>query len=410
MKYNYGGQSTFGQTLFNSIAILLGIGMLSEPLAFAYAGWGMGLVLIIFYGFISCYTAKILAGIILSDPRLRSYADIGRKAFGPRSTLIISILFCLELFAVSVILVTLYADSLHSLIPRYSSDTYKLWGIFILIPTVFLPLSLLSYTSILGIISTILVVIVILVDGVSKTESPGSLWSPAETSVGIDNWNHLGIAFGLFMAGFSGHAVIPSLARDMVDPSQFSKMINWAFIVATSIYTLIACAGYLMFGNSVSAEISVDLLSTPGYNAAINEAALWMLVLSPLSKFALTTQPLNTAIQILLGIDRPLAAPEELAAKLAAPHQGSRISVKGALGVLQRIVVTLLSVAVSILVPEFSAAMAFLGSFSAFVLCVIGPIAAKVAINGRCGFFDGFVVILAVIMGVWGTGAAFLDA
>ncbi|KAJ7157928.1 transmembrane amino acid transporter protein-domain-containing protein [Mycena crocata] len=410
MKYNYGGQSTFGQTLFNSIAILLGIGMLSEPLAFAYAGWGMGLALIIFYGFISCYTAKILAGIILSDPRLRSYADIGRKAFGPRSTLVISMLFCLELFAVSVVLVTLYADSLHSLIPRYSADTYKLWGIFILIPTVFLPLSLLSYTSVLGIISTILVVVVILVDGVTKTESPGSLWSPADTSLGIDNWNHLGIAFGLFMAGFSGHAVIPSLARDMTDPSQFNKMINWAFVVATSIYTLIACAGYLMFGNSVSAEISMDLLSTPGYNAALNEAALWMLVLSPLSKFALTTQPLNTAIQILIGIDRPIAAPEELAAKLAAPQQGSRVSVKAALGILQRVIVTLLSVLVSILVPEFSAAMAFLGSFSAFVLCVIGPIAAKVALNGRCGFFDGFVMALAVVMAVWGTGAAFLDA
>ncbi|KAJ7500945.1 transmembrane amino acid transporter protein-domain-containing protein [Mycena galericulata] len=412
MKHNYGGQSTFGQTLFNSIAILLGIGMLSEPLAFAYAGWGMGFVLIIFYGFISCYTAKILAGIILSDPRLRSYADIGRKAFGPRSTLVISILFCLELFAVSVILVTLYADSLNSLIPQYSSDTYKLWGLFILIPTVFLPLSLLSITSVLGIISTILVVFVILVDGVSKTESPGSLWSPADTSLGIDNWNHLGIAFGLFMAGFSGHAVIPSLARDMVDPSQFNKMINWAFIVATSIYTLIACAGYLMFGNSVSAEISIDLLNTPGYNAAINEAALWMLVISPLSKFALTTQPLNTAIQILLGIDRPLGSPEELAAKIteSAPHRPRTISLKGALGVVQRVAVTLMSVAVSILVPEFSAAMAFLGSFSAFVLCVIGPIAAKVALERRCGVFDGVVMVLAIVMAVWGTGAAFLEA
>ncbi|KAJ7278969.1 transmembrane amino acid transporter protein-domain-containing protein [Mycena rebaudengoi] len=369
MKYHYSGQSTFGQT---------GIGMLSEPLAFAYAGWGMGLVLIIFYGFISCYTAKILAGIILSDPRLRSYADIGRKAFGPRSTVIISILFCLELFAVSVILVTLYADSLHSLIPRYSSDTYKLWGILILIPTVFLPLSLLSYTSILGIVSTIFVVIVILVDGVSKTDAPGSIWSPAET--------------------FSGHAVIPSLARDMIDPSEFGKMINWAFIVATFIYTLIACAGYLMFGNSVSAEISIDLLNTPGYNAALNQAALWMLVISPLSKFALTTQPLNTAIQILLGIDRPLSAPEDLAAKLAEPR---RISIKSALGVIQRIIVTLLS---------FSAAMAFLGSFSAFVLCVIGPICAKIALEGRCGVFDGAIVALAVVMAVWGTGAAFMDA
>ncbi|KAF7373238.1 Aa-trans domain-containing protein [Mycena sanguinolenta] len=428
IKYNYGGQSTFGQTLFNSIAILLGIGMLSEPLAFAYAGWGMGFVLIVFYGYISCYTfvvyrvpplltlntmlhsAKILAGIILSDPRLRSYADIGRKAFGPRSTLVISVLFCLELFAVSVILVTLYADSLNSLLPQYSSNTYKLWGIFILIPTVFLPLSLLSYTSILGIISTILVVVVILVDGVSKTDAPGSLWNPAETSLGIDNWNHLGIAFGLFMAGFSGHAVIPSLARDMVDPSEFNKMIDWAFLVATFIYALIGCAGYMMFGNSVSQEISMDLLSTPGYNAALNQAALWMLVISPLSKFALTTQPLNTAIQILIGIDTPIGAPEELEAKLAEPHRGACISFKRALGVMQRISVTLLSVAVSILVPEFSAAMAFLGSFSAFVLCVIGPITAKVALERRCGVFDGLVLVLALVMGVWGTGAAFLDA
>lgn len=46
------------------------------------------------------FRAKILAGIVLSDPRHRSCADIRRKAFGPRFKLIISILFCLELFAV----------------------------------------------------------------------------------------------------------------------------------------------------------------------------------------------------------------------------------------------------------------------------------------------------------------------
>lgn len=66
----------------------------------------------------------------------------------------------------------------------------------------------------------------------------------------------------------------------MIDPSEFGKMINWAFvcllsqrsqcflmslqIVATFIYTLIACAGYLMFGNSVSAEVrSFPFLSSP---------------------------------------------------------------------------------------------------------------------------------------------------
>lgn len=72
-KHNYGGKSTYGQTvflilmswvartqvnqqLFNSIAILVGVGMLSEPLAFAYAGWIGGTILIFSYGFIACYT------------------------------------------------------------------------------------------------------------------------------------------------------------------------------------------------------------------------------------------------------------------------------------------------------------------------------------------------------------------
>ena len=45
-------------------------------------------------------SAKILGGVILSDPRLRTYADIGQAAFGPRSNLFTSTLFCLELFAV----------------------------------------------------------------------------------------------------------------------------------------------------------------------------------------------------------------------------------------------------------------------------------------------------------------------
>jgi vesicular inhibitory amino acid transporter len=92
--------------------------MLSEPLAFAYAGWIGGTALLVFMGFLNCYTsvelalfnyvlplttynsAKILARIILEDSRLRSYADIGRKAFGPKSTGLTTIMFCLELFAV----------------------------------------------------------------------------------------------------------------------------------------------------------------------------------------------------------------------------------------------------------------------------------------------------------------------
>ncbi|KAF9270392.1 hypothetical protein L218DRAFT_31509 [Marasmius fiardii PR-910] len=401
------GQSTFGQTLFNSIAILLGIGLLSEPLAFAYAGWILGTILIVSYGFLSCYTAKILARIIKSDPRLRSYTDIGRKAFGPRSTIIISIMFCLELFAVSVVLVTLYADSLHAAVPTYSANMYKIWGLLLLIPTVFLPLSVLSYTSLLGITSTVLLVIVVLGDGLTKKDYPGSLWSPAPTSLKFSSWTNLGLAYGLFMAGFSGHAVIPSLARDMANPEDFDSMINWAFIVATSIYTLIGYVGYLMFGESISDEISMDLLKTPGYNPYLNEVALWMLVVSPLSKFALTTQPLNAALEVLFGLESAVSTPEDMAMKMST---SMRWSTKDLFSSFQRILVTLASVSVSIAVPEFSAMMAFLGSFSAFTLCIIGPVAAQVTLERKCGLTDGLILAIGVVMAIWGTGSAIVAA
>ncbi|PPQ71759.1 hypothetical protein CVT26_007600 [Gymnopilus dilepis] len=407
------GHSTFGQTLFNSIAILLGIGMLSEPLAFSYAGWVAGTILIISYGFISCYTAKILARIILSDPRIRSYSDIGRKAFGPKATPIISLMFCLELFTVGVILVTLYGDSLHALIPTRPSNTYKAWGLLLLIPTVFLPLSLLSYTSILGIVSTFILTVVVFIDGFSKKDAPGSLWSPAETDLGVKGFTKLGISFGLFMAGFSGHAVIPSLARDMIDPTQFDTMINWAFVVATCIYTAIGYAGYLMFGNSVSDEISVDLLKTPGYNPLLNSLCLWMLVLNPLSKFALNMVPLNTTIEILLGIDMNFSSPEELADKpdgLSVAVPGSRFGWKRVMRIVQRVSLTLLVVYVSISVPEFSALMAFLGSFSAFMLSIVGPVTAKVVIEGRGALHDWMIIAMGVVMAIWGTISAFMSS
>lgn len=98
---------------------------------------------------------------------------------------------------------------------------------------------------------------------------------------------------------FAGHSVIPSLARDMQNPAEFDQMIDLAFVrvlsnpityrfswlsqlISTCIYAVIGGAGYAMFGNNVSEEFSQDLLGVPGYNEALNKAALWLLVISPL--------------------------------------------------------------------------------------------------------------------------------
>jgi vesicular inhibitory amino acid transporter len=72
------------------------------------------------------------------------------------------------------------------------------------------------------------------------------------------------------------------------------------------------------------------------------------------SKFALATRPLNTTIDLLIGIDRPTSA-EVLEKKPTKPRRrGLRNTVKRVLGVVQRVAIALLSVTVSILVPDFS--------------------------------------------------------
>ena len=53
----------------------------------------------------------------------------------------------------------------------------------------------------IGIVSTLSIIAVVFVDGFSKPYTPGSLWTHADTQLGVSNWSELGVVFGLLMAG-----------------------------------------------------------------------------------------------------------------------------------------------------------------------------------------------------------------
>ncbi|KIM85422.1 hypothetical protein PILCRDRAFT_5729 [Piloderma croceum F 1598] len=168
------------------------------------------------------------------------------------------------------------------------------------------------------------------------------------------------------------------------------KSLTLSNIIATFIYAVVGSAGYLMFGNLVSK----DLLRTPGYNPYMNQATLWMLVISPPSKFALCTRPLNITVEVMLGLETtpPFSFPEDNA-KAPLEIVGSKRTIHPTLKrlfiIVERITFMLLSVGVSILISEFSSVMAFLGSLSAFILCVIGPVYGRVLLqtDGKHGMY-----------------------
>ena len=58
------------------------------------------------------------------------------------------------------------------------------------------------------------------------------------------------------MAGFSGHAVFPSIYRDMEDPKQYEKMVDISYLVTVGAYIIMAVTGYLMFGLETMQEVN----------------------------------------------------------------------------------------------------------------------------------------------------------
>jgi vesicular inhibitory amino acid transporter len=146
------GQSTLPQTIFNSVNVLIGVGLLSLPLGLLYSGWVIGLVFFTFAVISTRYTAKLLAKCLDVDNSLVTFADLAYVSFGSKARIATSLLFTIELVAACVALIILFADSLDALIPGLDIFTWKLICCVALIPLGFLPLRLLSFTSILGIL------------------------------------------------------------------------------------------------------------------------------------------------------------------------------------------------------------------------------------------------------------------
>ena len=147
------GQSTLPQTIFNSVNVLVGVGLLTLPLALKYSGWVIGMIFLAWSAVATSYTAKLLAKCLDVDTSLITFADLAYVSFGSKARVCVSALFSLELLAACVALIVLFADSMDALVPGWDPVQWKVICGLILVPLVFLPLRFLSFTSILGVMS-----------------------------------------------------------------------------------------------------------------------------------------------------------------------------------------------------------------------------------------------------------------
>jgi vesicular inhibitory amino acid transporter len=384
--------STYSQTIFNAVNILMGIGLLSLPFAFRLIGWVLGLSMLFLFAAMTRKTAgsvaKCLDAAVPSHLPFKTsctFGDFGEVAFGLQGRGFISVVFVLELFAASVALVILTADSVVALFPNFDLDLVKACTVALILPAT-LPrsLSLASYGSLVGVLALVNLLLIVLFSGLWTLESPGSIRNPAQTFAFPENWMHVPLALGLVMSGFSGHSVFPSIYRDMIQPKQYPSMVSVSYIITTTIYVFIAVAGYLMFGTETREEISQNLPLVPSYNYVLIQITIWLVALNSMTKYPLAIFPVNAQMErVLLGRSCLL------------------FRVSGCI------------LLVSILLPGFHYIMAILGSLFCFTVSIVFPESCYLVLyKDELGAWERFVswslIIFGALFGLIGTVWAFI--
>ncbi|KAB8254628.1 transmembrane amino acid transporter protein-domain-containing protein [Aspergillus pseudonomiae] len=400
------GQSTVPQTIFNSVNVLIGVGLLSLPLAMKQAGWLLGLTFLSFAAAVTSYTAKILARCLDVDRSLVTYADLAYISFGNHARLATSLLFCLELIGACVALVVLFADSLQALIPGLSSLQWKLICGLMLVPLNFVPLRLLSVTSILGIISCTSIVMLICLDGLLKPNGPGSLYEPARTSLFPNNWRTVPLSFGLIMSPWGGHGVFPNIYRDMRHPGKYGKSLWATYLFTYSLDCAMAIVGWVMFGDEVRDEVTANILLTNEYPRGISICIIIFIAIIPITKVPLNCRPLVATVEVLCGLGPHVA--------LVSENPNSiRVAIRQSLQAIIRLLVIAVIVLMAILCPSFDRIMALMGSALCFTICIVLPLAFYLKIFGqeisrREWILDWFLLLISTALAIVGTAWAFL--
>jgi vesicular inhibitory amino acid transporter len=405
------GQSTLPQTIFNSVNVLIGVGLLALPLALRYSGWVFGLLFFLFAASSTSYTAKLLAKCLDVDSSLITFADLAYVSFGPKARVATSILFSLELIATCVALVVLFADSLDAL-------TESAWGLtewkivcgLLLTPLSFLPLRWLSFTSILGILSCFLIVLAVITDGFLKTSSPGSLLHPAQTHLFPTNWATLPLSFGLLMSPWGGHSVFPNIYRDMRHPYKYRRAVNTTYAFTFTLDLLMAVVGLIMFGDGVADEITRNILEMPpgqGYPQWLSVLIVVCVAIIPLTKVPLNARPIVSTLELFLGLDaRAVSSVSESTTGLSG-------LTRGILKITIRVLCTVVFVVLAILVPSFDRIMSLLGAVACFTICIILPAAFHLKLFGKelskwQKGMDWFLIVFSSLLAIVSTAFNFI--
>ncbi|KAJ6683907.1 hypothetical protein OIU85_007590 [Salix viminalis] len=111
------GTTSSFKTVFHGLNALSGVGILSIPYALSSGGW-LSLILLFVISIAAFYSGLLIQRCMDVDSNIRTYPDIGERAFGRKGRLLVSVVMYAELYLVAAGFLILEGDNLQSLFPN----------------------------------------------------------------------------------------------------------------------------------------------------------------------------------------------------------------------------------------------------------------------------------------------------
>ncbi|KAL6976625.1 hypothetical protein U1Q18_025412 [Sarracenia purpurea var. burkii] len=335
--------TSFLRTCFNGLNTLSGVGIISIPYALSQGGW-LGLLILFFVAILCCYTSFLLRRCMDIDPLIKTYPDIGKLAFGAKGRALVSTFMYLELYLIAVEFLILEGDNLNKLFPNASflifgkkvggKQCFVVLAALVIMPTTWLKnMGLLAYVSAGGVLATLVLI--------------GSIFWVGEVDV------------------------FPTIYISMKDKSQFSKVLLVCFALATISYGSTAILGYLMFGQNVMSQVTLNLPTRP----LSSKIAIYSTLINPITKYAIIVSPIATAIED------------------TTPFYDSR-----PISLFIRTILVISTMVVALTIPFFGYVMAFIGSFLSISVSILFPCLCYLKIYRVHKHFGSELILIVAIL------------
>ncbi|XP_017780132.1 PREDICTED: amino acid transporter ANTL1-like isoform X2 [Nicrophorus vespilloides] len=249
---------------------MAGSGVLALPKAIVDSGW-IGLIILVVFCFNAGYGGTRLGACwdIIEEryPEHRGrtrnpYTTIAHRAVGKWGSVLVSGCIQFTLFGAGTVYLLLSSQIFQELlIDHFPRTSFCVW--FLLIAAVLTPAMWLGSPKefrIVGVgallttaVACVLFFTQIVMDGMNKT---------VPTRHEVHGFQDFFLSFGTLLFAFGGASTFPTIQNDMENKQKFSTSVTAAFIVILILYLPVTAGGYFIYGEDVTANISMSLSKT----------------------------------------------------------------------------------------------------------------------------------------------------